>query len=103
MSDVAERIKQDISGNKILLYIKGEKNAPQCGFSATVMNIFSELGVDYATRNVLADSELRKAMKEFTNWPTFPQVYINGKFVGGCDITLEMHKSGELQQLLKQV
>ena len=103
MSNIVDQIKQDIADNKILLFVKGEKNAPQCGFSATVMNIFNELGVDYATRDVLASPELRKSLKEFSNWPTFPQVYINGKFVGGCDITVEMHKNGELSEILKSM
>lgn len=101
MSSIVDQIKEDIANNKVLLFVKGEKNAPQCGFSATVMNIFNELGVDYATRDVLASPELRKTLKEFSNWPTFPQVYVNGKFVGGCDITVEMYKSGELQGLVK--
>lgn len=103
MNNITDQIKQDIENNRILLFVKGEKNAPQCGFSATVMNVFNELGVDYTTRDVLASPELRKSLKEFSNWPTFPQVYINGKFIGGCDITLEMYKNGELQEILKSV
>jgi monothiol glutaredoxin len=94
-------IKKDITAHKILLYVKGEKGLPQCGFSATVMNIFEELGCDYETRNILLDPELRQIMKEFSNWPTFPQIYINGEFVGGCDIAIEMFKSGELQKLVQ--
>lgn len=103
MSTIIDQIKQDIAGNKVLLYVKGEKGAPQCGFSAAVMNVFNELGVNYETRNVLASPDLRQSLKEFSNWPTFPQIYINGQFVGGCDITLEMHKSGELKELLQSV
>lgn len=101
MSSLTDQIKQDVENNRVILFVKGEKGAPQCGFSAAVMNVFDELGVDYVTRDVLADPDLRQTLKEFSNWPTFPQVYINGKFVGGCDITLEMHKSGELQELLQ--
>ncbi len=100
MTNIKDQIQQDIAANKILIYVKGEKGAPQCGFSSTVMNIFNELGCDYQTRNVLADPELRQGIKEFSNWPTIPQIYINGEFVGGCDIAIEMFKSGELQKLV---
>ena len=99
---VFERIKQDISENDVVLYMKGSKKIPQCGFSATVVEILKRLGVqEYKDVNVLADPELRDGIKQFTNWPTIPQLYIKGEFVGGCDITREMYESGELADLLK--
>lgn len=98
---IQEQIKNEIANNKIMLYIKGEKGAPECGFSATVLNVFEELGAPYETRNVLASRELRQGIKEFSSWPTIPQVYIDGKFIGGCDITVEMFKSGELRRLVQ--
>lgn len=99
--NIHEQIKKDIEDNKVMLYIKGEKGAPQCGFSAAVLNAFDQLGVAYEVRNVLADPELRDGIKAFTNWPTIPQIFIGGKFIGGCDITMEMFKNGELQQIVK--
>lgn len=101
MSDIKQQIQQDITNNKIVLFIKGEKGMPQCGFTATVLNIFDELGADYETRNVLLDDSLRQGIKDFSNWPTIPQIYIKGEFVGGCDIAIEMFKSGELQKLVQ--
>lgn len=98
---IQERIKQDITNNKIMLFVKGEKNAPQCGFSAAVLDAFHRLNVPFEVRNVLADPELRDGIKAFSNWPTIPQIYINGEFIGGCDITLEMFKSGELQEKIE--
>lgn len=103
MTTTQEQIKQDITDNKIMLYIKGEKGAPQCGFSATVMNIFDRLGVDYATKNVLADPALRDGIKAFTNWPTIPQIFVGGQFIGGCDITMEMYQNGELKEMVAKV
>lgn len=100
---IQDQIKNDITQNKIMIYIKGEKGAPECGFSAAVLNVFEELGAPYETRNVLASRELRQGIKEFSSWPTIPQVYIDGEFIGGCDITLEMYKNGELQKLLQNV
>jgi len=99
--DVRDRIRQDIEGNSILIYMKGTPEMPQCGFSAATIEIFNELGAPYETRNVLEDPELRQAIKEFSNWPTIPQVYIRGKFIGGCDIVTEMHSRGELEPLVK--
>ncbi len=101
MTNQIDAIKNDISANPVLLFIKGEKGMPQCGFSATVMNIFEELGCEYETRNILENPELRQGMKDFSNWPTFPQIYIKGEFVGGCDIAIDMFKSGELQKLVE--
>ena len=98
MSTISEEIKKDIEGHKIMVFAKGEKGMPQCGFSATVMNIFEELGQPYEVRNVLASDELRQGIKDYSNWPTIPQIYINGEFIGGCDIAIEMFKSGELKE-----
>jgi monothiol glutaredoxin len=99
--DAVEAIRQDITTNKIMVYMKGTPDMPQCGFSAQTVQVLNELGVPYNSRNVLEDPELRQAIKEFSNWPTIPQVYINGKFVGGCDIVTEMHERGELAELVK--
>lgn len=99
---IEESIKNDISTNQVMLYIKGEKGMPQCGFSAAVMDVFDRLNTPYESRNVLASPELREGIKKFTNWPTIPQVFINGEFVGGCDITLEMYRNGELQKLVNK-
>lgn len=100
---IFEQIQKDISENDIVLYMKGNKQIPQCGFSATVAQVLSRLGIEnYKDVNVLADAEIRDAIKEFTNWPTIPQLYIKGEFVGGCDIVREMYQSGELQELLKE-
>ena len=98
---VMERIKADVEGNKILLYIKGTKDMPMCGFSAATISLFQSLGVPFQTVDVLADPEVREAVKEYTNWPTIPQVFINGEFIGGCDIVHEMHENGELEPLVK--
>lgn len=99
-SDIKEQIQKDISENKIMIYMKGTPDLPQCGFSKAVVDVFQELCVKFQTRDVLSDPKLRQGIKAFTNWPTIPQVYINGEFVGGCDITLEMYKSGELKKMV---
>jgi monothiol glutaredoxin len=99
--DAVERIRQEIESNKIMVYMKGTPEMPQCGFSAQTVQVLNELGVPFASRNVLEDPELRQAIKEFSNWPTIPQVYVNGKFIGGCDIVTEMHERGELSELVK--
>ncbi|MDH4225278.1 MAG: Grx4 family monothiol glutaredoxin [Deltaproteobacteria bacterium] len=96
-----ERIRKDLAENKIILFMKGDRNFPQCGFSAAVVEVLEELGVTYQTRNILEDAELRTALKEFSNWPTYPQLYLNGKLIGGCDIVMEMHQNNELAPLLK--
>jgi monothiol glutaredoxin len=101
MSDARERIESAIKGNKIMIFMKGNRSFPQCGFSAATVAIFDELGVPYATADVLSDPELRDGIKRYSNWPTIPQVYIDGKFVGGCDIIREMHETGELEPLVK--
>ena len=99
---VFERIKQDINGNDIVLYMKGTAVFPQCGFSAAVVQILSQLGVSFKDVNVLEDATIRQGIKDFTNWPTIPQLYIKGEFVGGCDIVREMYTDGELQDLLTE-
>ena len=95
-----DRVTKDIAENKILLFVKGNKAMPQCGFSAQVIEIFQKIGKPFETRDILADPELRSGMKEFSKWPTFPQIYINGQFVGGCDIVSEMYQKGELQRVI---
>jgi monothiol glutaredoxin len=97
---VAERIRTDITSNDVVVYMKGTPAFPQCGFSAAVVNVLNHMGVPYKGIDVLVDPALRQGIKEFTNWPTIPQVYVKGEFVGGCDIVREMYSSGELQQLL---
>ncbi|MFN8599042.1 MAG: Grx4 family monothiol glutaredoxin [Candidatus Binatia bacterium] len=102
MSDsTSERIRESIESNKILIYMKGSPSFPMCGFSAATIEVFEELGVPYNTVDVLKDPEIREGIKRFSNWPTIPQVYIAGKFVGGCDIVREMHANGELAPLVK--
>ena len=99
---VFERIQNDISGHDVVLYMKGTKKLPQCGFSSVVASIFEKLGVDIHDVNVLEDQDIRQGIKEFANWPTIPQLYVKGEFIGGCDIVREMYESGELQSLLKE-
>lgn len=94
-------IQQDITENPIVLYMKGTAEAPQCGFSAIVVQILTHLEVNFKIVNVLTDPNVRDGIKKFSNWPTIPQLYIMGEFVGGCDIVKEMYQSGELQALLK--
>jgi monothiol glutaredoxin len=100
MADV-ETIKSAIANNKVMIFMKGTRTFPQCGFSAATVQIFEQLGVPFATADVLSDPELRDEIKRYSNWPTIPQVYINGKFVGGCDIVRELYENGELEALLK--
>ena len=101
MSDINEKIKDIINKNNVVLFMKGTPEMPQCGFSMTVSNILKELKVKFSGINVLADPEIRQGIKDFSNWPTVPQLYINGEFIGGCDITKEMYEKGELQKILK--
>jgi len=98
--NVAERIKRDISDNDVVLFMKGTPVFPQCGFSAAVVQVLTHLGVKFKGIDVLADPSLRQGIKEFSNWPTIPQLYVKGEFVGGCDIIREMYETGELNQLL---
>lgn len=100
---VFDRIKKDISENDIVLYMKGTKLMPQCGFSATVVEVLKRSGIEeFKDINVLADQDIREGIKQFANWPTIPQLYIKGEFVGGCDIVRELYQGGELQALLKE-
>ena len=100
--DIKQRIKEQVTGNPVVLYMKGTPQAPQCGFSALAVQVLNACGVrDFATYNVLADADIRQGIKEYANWPTIPQLYINGEFVGGSDIMREMYQSGELQKLLE--
>lgn len=98
---VFERIQQDITENPVVLYMKGSPMFPQCGFSAAVVQVLSDLGVKFKGIDVLVDPSLREGIKQFANWPTIPQLYVKGEFVGGCDIVREMAANGELQQVLK--
>ena len=99
--EVFGRIREEIGKNDVLLFMKGTPVFPQCGFSAAVVDVLSELGVKFKGVDVLADPEIRQGIKEFSNWPTIPQLYVKGEFVGGCDIVREMFQTGELQDLLK--
>jgi monothiol glutaredoxin len=96
-----DRIRATIEGNDVVLYMKGTKMMPQCGFSSRVAGVLNYLGVQYADVNVLADPEVRQGIKDFSDWPTIPQLYVKGEFVGGCDIVTEMTLSGELDQLFE--
>ncbi len=98
---IQSNIKNIVDNNDVVLFMKGTKEQPQCGFSNAVVNTLSFMNVEYKDVNVLETDELREGIKEFTDWPTIPQLYVKGEFIGGCDIVLEMHKSGELTQLLK--
>ena len=99
---VHERIRQDIGENPVVLFMKGSPVFPQCGFSAAVVQILSHLGVKFKGIDVLSDPGIRQGIKEFSSWPTIPQLYVKGEFIGGCDIVREMFETGELQQLLEQ-
>ena len=96
------RIQSDITDHPVMLYMKGTAMFPQCGFSARVVQILNHLGVPFSTANVLEDAALRDGIKQFSSWPTIPQLYVGGEFVGGCDIITEMFQSGELESLLKE-
>jgi monothiol glutaredoxin len=100
MSDVNRRIQEIVEQNRVVLFMKGTKNFPQCGFSDRAVKILQTTGAEFKDVNVLKDAEIRQGIKDFSSWPTIPQVYIDGKFVGGSDILLEMHQSGELQKLI---
>ncbi len=103
MSDsITDRIQSDITSNRVMLFMKGNAMFPQCGFSARVVQILSHLGVPFQTANVLEDPELRDGIKTFSQWPTIPQLYVDGEFIGGCDIITEMFQSGELETLMKE-
>lgn len=97
---LSARIKGLIEGHRVVLFMKGNKMFPQCGFSAQVLEILKRTGTDFEAHNILSDPELRQGLKEYSNWPTFPQLYVDGQLVGGCDIVTQMHESGELERLL---
>jgi monothiol glutaredoxin len=97
-----ERIKTQLSAAPVVLYMKGTPDFPQCGFSAQTVGALRALKAQFAAVNIFEDAEVREALKTYSNWPTFPQLYVNGELIGGCDITLEMFKSGELKQLLAE-
>jgi monothiol glutaredoxin len=96
-----EKITKLVTDNKIMVFMKGDKLQPQCGFSNQVVQILNILGVPYTTVDVLADQDIRQGVKEYSNWPTIPQVYINGEFVGGSDVLTELYQKGELQQMVE--
>ncbi len=99
MSNIRETIAKDVAANDVVLFMKGTPQMPQCGFSSTVVKILEHLGVPFKGVNVLASEELRQGIKAFSNWPTIPQLYVKGEFVGGCDIVREMFQAGELKEL----
>jgi monothiol glutaredoxin len=101
MTNINEKIKDIITKNDVVLFMKGTPEMPQCGFSMTVCNILKELKVKFSGVNVLGDPEIRQGIKDFSNWPTVPQLYVKGEFIGGCDIAKEMYEKGELQKILK--
>ncbi len=98
-----EEIKKDIENHPIILFMKGSKLMPLCGFSARVVDVLNQHGIEYETRDVLKDDALRQGIKEFSNWPTLPQLYIQGKFIVGCDIVLQLHDEGKLETMLKRL
>src|ERR687883_452063 len=104
MSDnpVFDRIQNDITSNDVVLYMKGTPVFPQCGFSAAVVQVLSHMGVKFKGVDVLSDPSVRQGIKEFSNWPTIPQLYVKGEFIGGCDIVPEMFETGELKQLFEE-
>jgi monothiol glutaredoxin len=102
MSNVKALIQETVSSNNVVLYMKGTKSMPQCGFSSRVAGVLNYMNVDYTDVNVLADDNIRQGIKDFSDWPTVPQLYVKGEFVGGCDIITEMAMSGELDTLLKE-
>jgi monothiol glutaredoxin len=101
-NQVFDRIQGDITEHPVMLYMKGTAMFPQCGFSARVVQILTHMGVSFKTANVLEDDELREGIKQFSQWPTVPQLYVKGELVGGCDIVTEMFQSGELETLLAE-
>ena len=100
--DVSENIKNEISSSDVVLFMKGTPAFPMCGFSAAVVQLLSDLGVKFSSVNVLESDEIREGIKQFSNWPTIPQLYIKEEFIGGCDIVKEMYESGELIELLNK-
>jgi len=101
--DIEQKIKEQLEGNDVLLYMKGTPDFPQCGFSAQTSQVLKQVGVPFSFFNILEDQELREQLKQYSNWPTYPQLYIKGELIGGCDIIMEMFQSGELEKELKAV
>ena len=99
--EVQKQIAETVKGHPIVLFVKGSPQAPMCGFSKAIMDIFSSLGTEYKTVDVLSDPDIREGIKEFTQWPTIPQVFIKGEFIGGCDIVRDLYSRGELQPMVK--
>jgi monothiol glutaredoxin len=99
---IQEKIHQQLSSDKIVLYMKGTPQFPQCGFSAKATQMLGACGVKFTTYDILSDPEMRQGLKEYSHWPTFPQLYVNGELVGGCDIMTELYQKGELQKLVTQ-
>lgn len=102
MSDAQSRIRETVAAHDVVLFMKGVAAQPQCGFSSMVVRILDHMGVDYHDVNVLADEDIRQGVKDYANWPTIPQLYVKGEFIGGCDIVREMFQSGELKALLEE-
>ena len=102
MQNISEKIETIITENKIVLFMKGTRDFPQCGFSAMTSHILGQLGVEFKDINVLEDMEIRQGIKDFSDWPTIPQLYVDGEFIGGCDIIKEMSEAGELKELLEE-
>ena len=100
--DVLERIKQQVENNPVIIYMKGTPQMPQCGYSMRASQALQSCGVEFAYVNVLMDPEIFENLPRFANWPTFPQIYINGELIGGCDITLDLAQSGELQKMVRE-
>jgi monothiol glutaredoxin len=100
--DVNERIKKQLDSYPVLLYMKGTPDFPQCGFSAKTVSVLRATGAKFAYINIFEDPEIREGLKAYSNWPTFPQLYVNGELIGGCDITVEMYESGELKKILAE-
>lgn len=101
MKDVSKKIDRLITDNNVLLFMKGTRQQPQCGFSAQVVQVLYEYGVDFQEIDVLSDWDLREGIKAYSNWPTIPQLYVRGKFIGGCDIVMQLHRRGELATTLE--
>jgi monothiol glutaredoxin len=99
--EVRKKIEETVSGSRVVLFMKGTKTFPQCGFSARVVQVLKKVGEPFADVNVLADPDIREGIKEFSSWPTIPQLYVNGKFVGGCDIVTELDQNGELAAIVR--
>jgi monothiol glutaredoxin len=99
-NDVRTRIEDLLKSHKVMLFMKGTRQFPACGFSNTVVQILKKEGASFETFNILADAEIRQGLKDYSSWPTYPQLYVDGKFVGGCDIVTEMHQAGELKTIL---